>query len=349
MPRKTTPTITEAVAEYQETRETYVAATTLRNDWSLLRGFAKAMGPDKQVHLLTARQVETWFAAEAKRQRASSYNKVRTRLKGFFDFTARRGWTTGDLLGEIRPRKVTKRDRLRLSPSELLRLPDLTDNSRDRAFVVTACNTALRANELVSLRIRDVDLHNGWLDADITKSGLEDKMPISTELDAELRAWLRTYEEDAGTLQPDWYLFPQRQPGQGRYLRDAEIGTTYLGHVHGSLIPEKQIKNPAEIVQRVLRKQGHPIEPGEGCHTIRRSVARAFFDSRVSAGYDGALRETSALLHHSSSQVTEVYLGLTTERLGRDKALRGKPFLSSMVDTGNVVSLDSRSAASDGS
>ncbi|MCX6401813.1 MAG: site-specific integrase [Propionibacteriales bacterium] len=338
MPRRETPTVAAAAAEYQETRATYVANATLANDWSILRAFARGIGPDKQIHNVTQRQVELWFAAEAKRQKPSSYNKVRTRIKGFLDFATRRGWVTLDLLGEVRTRTVTKRDRMRLSPAELLDLPKHTHSARDKAFIVTACNTALRANELVSLRVRDVDLFNGWLDTDITKSAKQDKLPITVELDAALREWFKHYEEDAGELQADWHLFPQRQPGAGRYIRDAHT-TTYAGHIYGSLLPEKQMKNPAQIVQRCLTSQGHAIEPGEGVHTLRRSVARAYFDARVAAGYDGALRETSALLHHTNSQTTEIYLGLTTEKLGRDKALKGQTFLSAMVDADNVVSL----------
>lgn len=337
MPRRETPTVAQAVAQYQETREPRVAATTLANDWSLLRNFTRAMGPDKQVHTLTQRKVEQWFATEAKRQRASSYNKVRTRVKGFIEFSRRRGWVTHDLLAEVGTIRVPKRERMKLSPVELVDLPSHTDSARDHAFVVLACNTALRANEIVGLRVRDVDLGTGSLHVTVTKSAIEDQMPISMELDVELRQWFKLYATDAGPLQPDWHLFPQRKPGAGRYIKSESLGTTYVGHVYGELLPEKSLRNPAEIVQRVLRAQGHTLTPGEGVHTIRRSVARAYFDARVNAGYDGALRETSALLHHSSSQVTEQYLSLSTEKLGRDRAMKGKPFLTSMIDPENVT------------
>lgn len=338
MPRRITPTVTEAVAEFQETREPKVAATTHANDWSILRAFVRAMGPNKQVHTLTQRQVEIWFAAEAKRQRASSYNKVRTRIKGFVGFTVRRGWVTVDLMGEVGTLKVVKETRLQLTAYELLDLPNHTNNERDRAFLTLACNTALRANELCSLRVGDVDLSSGWLDTHITKSAIEDRMPISSELDAALRIWLQEYEKDAGELQPDWYLFPRREPGAGRYIRGESLGTQYVGHVYGSLIPNEPLMNAAEVAKRAMRSQGHRVDgKREGCHTIRRSVARAYFDARAAAGYDGALRETAALLHHKHSHTTEDYLGLSTEKLGRDKALRGKPFLSAMISTENVT------------
>jgi hypothetical protein len=79
--------------------------------------------------------------------------------------------------------------------------------------------------------------------------------------------------------------------------------------------PDVQLTHPARVVQRALKRLGVEIEAGEGFHTLRRSAARAFFDSMAAAGHDEALRMTSAFLHHSSTQVTEVYLGLRHERV----------------------------------
>src|SRR5690606_30101648 len=84
------------------------------------------------------------------------------------------------------------------------------------------------------------------------------------------------------------------------------------------------------VVQGALGALGYPTR-GEGCHTVRRSVARAFFDSMATdTGYDAALRTVSAMLHHKSSATTEIYLGLTSERVRRDSLLRGRPFLSAL-------------------
>lgn len=78
----------------------------------------------------------------------------------------------------------------------------------------------------------------------------------------------------------------------------------------------------------------------QGTHTIRRAVARAFFDSMAGEqGYDAALRTVSALLHHRSSATTEAYLGLSSERERRDKRLRGQPFLTGMVEEADVLPL----------
>ena len=341
MARRSTPTVHEAVEKYLALRKRKFAHDTWVNDRSQLNRFADAIGRDRQMHTLTTDEVEAFFFTGDRplcdQMAASSFNKVRSRVSTWLDFCRRRGMIDGDLMAEIDPLPVMKRDRLRLSPAELLDLPTFATTPRDHCLIVLAANTALRASEITSLRIRDVDLANGWLRVSIHKSRLQDVMPITTELDAALRQWLTHYSDEVGPLTGDWFLFPTRMPGKNRYTRsDGVLKATYL---HGPFVPHSEIAKPALIVQRALRASGTVIEAGEGLHTVRRSVARAFFDSNVTRGYDSALRATSALLHHSSTQVTEHYLGLATEKLHRDDVLRGRTFLTSMVEERNVLRL----------
>jgi integrase len=343
MPRKTTPTLAKAADEFIQTRSSYLAATTLANETSVIRTFVRGVGVERQCHHVTSRQVELWFASEAKRQQASSFNKVLSRVRGFLDFCRRRGWIDLDLLGEVRRLRVLQRDRKQLSPAALLDLPNHAACARDRMLIIVAANTALRASSITGIRIGDVDLASGLMRVTIHKSSIQDQLPITTELDVALREWLHEYAQDAGPLEADWYLVPRREPGhggvhdeKGQWVGGREMRTV------GSLIPDKPMRNPAEVVQRALRAQGHQIDKGEGVHTLRRSVARAFFDARTAEGYDAALRSTAALLHHSSSQTTEKYLGLSSERLGRDRAMRGRPFLSAMVSEERAAPIPSR-------
>lgn len=343
MARRSTPTVHEAVEKYLALRKRKFAHDTWVNDRSQLNRFADALGRDRQMHTLTIDEVEAFFLTGqpplCDQMSASSFNKVRSRVSTWLDFCRRRGIIDGDLMAEINPLPVIKRDRLRLSPAELLDLPTFATTTRDHCLIVLAANTALRASEITSLRIRDVDLASGWLRVTIHKSRLQDVMPITTELDAALRQWLAQYTNEVGPLTDDWYLFPSRLPGKNQYTRiNGVLRATYF---HGPLKPQSEIAKPALIVQRALRASGTIIEAGEGLHTVRRSVARAFFDSNVKRGYDSALRATSALLHHSSTQVTEHYLGLATEKLHRDDVLRGRPFLTSMIDTSNVRRISS--------
>jgi integrase len=314
LPRRSTPLLSEAAKEYLEVRETYLARNTFINERIQLRLFIAGVG-DRRCHLLTARQTEQWFALEATRQKASSYNKIRSRVAGFIKFAMLRGWMDTDPAGMVRPRKVVKEERFRLSVPELLELPSYARSERDRAIIVTACTTALRADEIRNLRVRDVDLAGGWLRVMISKSSKQDVMPVTQELAVELREWLKAYERMTRTdLEPEWYLFPARVRGNGSGVYRVD-GTA-------------RINKMASVIQEAIKAAGHVIDSGEGVHTLRRSVARAFFDMACVAGYDAALRMTSSLLHHSSSQVTEIYLGLQSERLSRDDFLRDQPFLT---------------------
>lgn len=342
MPRKVTPGLMEAVNEFLEVRSTWVAPSTQINDRSLLTRFAREVGATRQVHTVDARCLEKWFAEKAKTQRPSSYNKIRNRISTFIKFCTLRGWLNSDPLGMVRPQRVVKREWLRLSPAELIALPRYAATERDKVLISILTNTACRASEVTSLRIKDVDLANSRMRVYVSKSALEDWLPITRELDVALRDWLMAYQDEmeGEPLDPEWFLVPQRLPGHGWMQTKKGIrGAVWDHHVYGPLLPDKRIMKPAKIVQRVLTASGAPVAPGEGCHTIRRSVARAYFDCRVSGGYDGALRETSALLHHANSTITEEYLGLKTERLGRDAALAGKPFLTAMVAVDNVVDI----------
>jgi len=113
---------------------------------------------------------ERWFSVEATLHQASSFNKVATRVRGFLDFCSRRGWPAGDVLGEVRPRRVQRVERLQLSADELRSLVASAENPRDRARLATATSTGLRASDLRQLHMGNVDLPSGLLRVSIQKT-----------------------------------------------------------------------------------------------------------------------------------------------------------------------------------
>ena len=332
-----TPLVSDALDEYLTTR-THLAANMLINDRSQLHAFARFLGPIQVGHL-TAQHVEAYFVGRAgitNRMNARSYNKARQRVNGFVGFLASRGYNRKPLMANIHARKVFERDRLRLTPAQMLALYDVADNPRDRCMLAVACNLGLRAGELTTVQIRDVNLEASTLHVVISKSGIEDHMPISADLAPELRRWLRKYQDQVRRpLGPDDFLFPTRHAP--RLLRMDPANVQAVQRLPGAWRPEVKMTHPARVVQIALRRIGLDIDPGERFHTLRRSAGRAFFDHLAALGHDEALRMTSAFLHHSSTQVTEKYLGLQHERVKRDHALKNLPFLTSMVSTENVT------------
>lgn len=139
----------------------------------------------------------------------------------------------------------------------------------------------------MALRVGDVDLHTGLLAVTIAKTAEEDEMPMTMELQNELRRWLTTYASDLGqSIQPSMMLFPARTGPRFTY---SEVeGRSLRSTRPASWEPSRPTGAPSQVVQEALRKAGHPTKR-EGVHTIRRSVARAYFDRETSLGYDGPL------------------------------------------------------------
>jgi len=335
MPRRTTPRLSEAFAQYQRTRSAHTAATTLTNDQSVLRRFVEGVC-DPQVHLLSQEATEAWFAGEALRQSPASYNKVLQRVRGLLGFCQRRGWLPIDPLAELRPRRVPRTDRLQLSTDELRQLVETAENPRDRGMLAMAVNTGLRASDLIRLKVGDLDLAQGMVRVEIQKTADLDWLPVTSDLDAEMRTWLVWYTKRLARrgvdIAFDMRLFPALGPrnsvrdGNGRPLP------------YGDPQPYKPMCHPARVVQRGLVRIGIDQTRMQGFHTVRRSVGRAVFELALESGHDGALRTAQALLGHKSSATTELYLGVSADRIKRDQLLKGKSLLGA-PDESNVVQL----------
>lgn len=318
MPRKGTPTVREAIEHWLDSRVD-LSLNTVQNDRSVLNRFATSVGADRQIGYVTASQAESYFRS-IRHHQPSSFNKSRARVALFLAYCRRHAWVRHDLLIDVGKKTKVHVERFRLSPTALIDLIDIPTDPRDRAFLALAMNTALRASEITGLRVKDVDLEDGELYVYRSKSKRDDRLGITPMLVTELRAWLTVYAQGIKEpLDDDMWLFPARLSPRGI---NADRQT-----VPGPLQARVRLTHTERIVQRSLRLAGYDIRPQEGVHTIRRSVARAFFDIQADQGYDGALRNTAALLGHKSVVTTEMYLGISGDRRKRDQILRAQDFL----------------------
>jgi integrase len=347
-----------AVEEYLETRErSGKADNTMRVDTTLLPRFAEHLGnPD--FSQLSAKQVRDFFYgpggimdAHSTRIKGqpireavgpSTHNNYRARLKVFFTYCKNSGFTALDnYLTGVEPLPEPKKRRQQPPPSLLLQLLDQAECAMHRAYLATAINTACRASEITGMRVGDVDFVRSEVFVTVVKTREEDEMPLTADLERELRLWLVEYAELLGRpLRADDYLFPARTGNtiSTHYLDEATgqrvyVRTPFVWH------PDRPVQRTEKIVKHALAAVGLPTRY-EGTHTIRRAVARAYFDSlSTELGYDAGLRTVSALLHHSNMATTERYLGLSSERRRRDETMKGKAFLTAMVSQENVVPL----------
>ncbi|MBI3615061.1 MAG: tyrosine recombinase XerC [Candidatus Omnitrophica bacterium] len=259
---------------------------TLRNytkDLSLLR---QALGdlPWEKTKLVNLRQ----FVAQQRSQglsKASVARRVAT-VRSFFRFLCREGYLAENPALVLTRPKLDRRLPSFLSVEEATRLVEAPTGSgaaslRDRAILETLYSTGLRVSELVSLRVRDMDLIGGTLRV-LGKGRKERLVPIGSYGIEAIRRYLKALGPKA---EPDGPLFQNRLSGR---LTDRSVRRI----LHRYL-------NQLSLSQR--------ISP----HSLRHSFATHLLDR----GAD--LRSVQELLGHSSLATTQVYTHVTTERLKR--------------------------------
>jgi integrase/recombinase XerC len=229
------------------------------------------------------------FVAE-QRARGLSKRTVARRvaaIRSFFRFLHREGYLSfNPALGLTPPRQERKLPAF-LSVEEAARLMEAPKGDsfaacRDRAILETLYSTGLRVSELVSVKIKDVDLIGGSVRV-VGKGRKERLVPIGSYSVQAIRRYLATLKP--GADQPECPLFQNRRQGA---LTDRSV---------------RRILNRYLTQIAVARR----ISP----HALRHSFATHLLDR----GAD--LRSVQELLGHSSLTTTQVYTHVTTERLKR--------------------------------
>lgn len=320
MPRRSTPTVRDAAERYIAHAYGKGGSKGQRySQRSLLFRLAASVN-DIQVGSVTAEHVETFFyGPEGLRHTCarSTLGRYYQETKAFFTWCHRRGWcgpAENIVDGVTHTSTRVRRNRLRLSEGQMWAMVEHAPNPRDRAMLVFAMHTGTRISEILGVRLRDLNLETGEVAVRITKTHEEDTMTVSPSLDKYLREWLTLYHQMADPEKSD-YLFPAGK--SPRFVNGMTPDWTERG-----LRPDSRINNPIKIIREMAYRANVDLENGDGWHTIRRSVARIFFDKASHLGHDAALRMTSAFLHHKNTSTTEVYLGLELEKVKRDEIMR---------------------------
>lgn len=330
----------------QSLRSNSYSKATVKTYVRTARGLLAHVG-NIQARNVTPAHIDSYFA---NRHRggiaASSSNTELASLRALYRHASHRRVVSpgGDPTAHRRPARVVRVDRLRIPASQFPRLLDCAAHPQDRMVVALGLYLFLRRSEIQLLRVGDVDLQLGDIAVSVPKTAEWDRMPISAELDRELRRWLAYYAEALGRpLRPDDYLVPSRK--RVPYARGLTREENARRVANAALFrPDRPVSTPERCVQRTLLKFGYEVRDDcgrplrEGNHTLRRSGARALFDRLVSEGYDYAIRTIQAMLHHKSIRTTELYLGLELDKKKRDEIVRGNEMFP--VEKANVVEME---------
>lgn len=272
------------------------------------------------VEAVTPESAAQWKETQARLGESTRATRL-SQLRVFFGYCVKRGWIDADPTVLLRAPRPTAAPRERLTASELLELIDAADFPMHRLVLALAANLGIRQAEIKTLRIRDVNLDAGTILVTVHKTRTKtvpDLMPITQELAAELNRWLAHYQREA-VLTQDTLLVPSQ------HYTPISCRVTYR--------IDRSVAEPEEIVKRGLAKLGWDVVKGEGIHTVRRSMARIFFDAaEAEVSYYDALLGTMRLLHHDRPDTTLRYIGVDRQTQARDNFLRGKAFLSRFAD-----------------
>jgi integrase len=313
-------TVQQAVGDFMDfmAGRGLAAGTIARQRGSLegrngfIQACRKTKGPNPTMGQVDFRCVTEYFKAH-QGGNGSRNNKLVV-LRKFLGWAEGRrllrpGLTAAALLDGYDHRKVSRSRKLYVEADRFAEMLDAAEKQhpRDRAVVALILYTLARQSEIKPMRLKDLNLDSRDLRMYRQKTGRHTETGVTPDLETEMNEWLDWYAlhtAQASPAQmvadhPDWYLTPARRRG---VLRN-------------QLNPERPLVAPERIMQGALMTMGYEDLKGEGCHTGRRSGARAMFRHlRDSIGWDGALIRVQAMLDHEDPQMTLRYIGLDQEK-----------------------------------
>lgn len=324
--------LSDAITEYQgHLGARGLAGNTIRNNVQVLN---KALAEWGNIRVASIQGVHIDRLFRSQGWSARTRNLYLGFLRSFFKWCRREGYMARDFeptagWGNVR---VPRTEKMRLPLAEFPALLDACIHPRDRMICALGIYTFLRGGEIATLTVHDASLGSSELLVYRHKTKEQDVLPICSELAVEFDRYYMWYRINQNTphLRDHWFLVPSKAPNPTRYNPE-----THRIEVSGELAPlrpERQVTHPYRAVQRALARLGYATA-GEGEHTLRRSGARALFDTLRDQGYDGALMRVSAMLGHRDTRVTEKYIGLSLERTQRNEMLAGQVMFPSLTHT----------------
>lgn len=171
-----------------------------------------------------------------------------------------------------RPRKEKKLPKI-LSKEEVLSIIANTNNLKHKCIVSLLYSSGIRRNELVNLKITDIDSRRMLVRIEAAKGNKDRYTLLSNSLLKDLRVYYQQYKPK-------------------KYIVEGAYGKQYTGQSIG------------KVVINAAKKAGIKITVTP--HMLRHSFATHLLEDGVD------LRQIQVLLGHSSSKTTEIYTHVAT-------------------------------------
>jgi site-specific recombinase XerD len=196
---------------------------------------------------------------------ATSMNAAVSGLRFFFEVTLGRRAVTAKMTTVRESRKLP----VILSPQEVARLLDAASGLKYRAALSVAYGAGLRAAEVVSLKVSDIDSSRRAIRVEQGKGRKDRYAMLSDPLLDLLRAWWLA-ARDRGVMLPRGWLFPGQNPVNplttrqlNRAFHDAREAASIEKRVIQVLLGHKKLDTTArysQVAANTLRSVKSPLE-----------------------------------------------------------------------------------------
>ncbi len=253
-------------------RELYLLSRSADTHKSYLGSIRRfLLHTQKDPEDLTANDAQEFLLHILKSKKSRSYaSGYISALKHLYGRVLRKTFDFEQVLP--RPKKAQKLPKV-LNTEEVFRLLEALSNLKHRALLLLTYSAGLRLQEIVKLRVEDIDAERGLIYVRKGK-GIKDRCSIlsSFALDA-LRIYAREYH-------PTSWIFPGAKPGRHLHKRSAQ-----------------------KVIENAHKKSD--IDKHASMHTLRHCFATHLLDN----GTD--IRYIQVLLGHTHSKTTEIYTHVT--------------------------------------
>ena len=231
-------------------------------------------------------------------------------LRFFFEITLERG----ELMAMMSPVREPRKLPVVLSREEVARLIAAARNPKHRAALSVAYGAGLRASEVVSLKVGDIDSERMTLRVEQGKGRKDRYAMLPPVLLERLRTWWRVARAQGKMLDGGW-LFPGLNPIES-------LSTRQLIRAVGSRLRERFLRwlfpglDPIDpMTPRQLNRAIHAaaaaarIDKPVSMHSLRHAFATHLLEQKVD------IRVIQVLLGHKKLETTALYTQVGTEIL----------------------------------
>jgi site-specific recombinase XerD len=245
------------------------ANNTVRSYVSLFESFINFYHEKELIHI-NDEDIRAYLQKLVREDRSNSYiNQSLNSIKFYYEMVL---GMPNRFYAIDRPRKEVKLPQV-LSKEDVLLILEHTNNLKHRCIVGLLYSAGLRRNELVNLKISDIDSKRMLIRVESGKGNKDRYTLLSKQILLDLRAYYLAYKPT-------------------KYILEGQYGGQYSAQSIANVV-----SNAAEKANIRIR-----VTP----HILRHSFATHLLESGVD------LRKIQVLLGHSSSKTTEIYTHVAT-------------------------------------